>query len=243
MEDILKVFFESKKIGWIESVRKGTNAVGVTFETLLGIKENSSPKADYDGIEIKTKCSKKYRSISLFSCWPFNYDDMDKFREIAGVGDKDIPNVKTLYMTINNSKIKFIDKNHYLKMFIDQNFGKISVAIIDKRTSKRIMEVFWITEQIEHRINEKCRKLVFIEAMKKTQNDKTYFKYSVVKFYKLKSLESFYNLLKKGVISIVFNIGVHKKGENYGLPYYHGITFSIDESNLDYLFNKIFEFD
>lgn len=45
--------------GWIESTAPGNAAVGITLENLLGKEKENFEIPDYNGIEIKAKCSKK----------------------------------------------------------------------------------------------------------------------------------------------------------------------------------------
>lgn len=241
MDEIINVFDEIKNKKWIEGIRNGNSSVGVTFESLLGIKENSNPKADFNGIELKTKFSTKFGDISLFSCLPFNYNDIDDFQNMVGKKDKDIPTAKILQFSINFKSKIMIDKNHFIKLYYDKNFGKISVEIRNKETNALINEIFWLTEQLTERLIEKCSNMVFINARKKIKNGKAYFNYYHLRAYKLKSVETFYELLENGIITITFNIGVHKSGELYGLPYYHGITFRINENKLNLLFDKIYD--
>ena len=94
MDDILDTFNTCKKKGWIKGTRKGNNAVGVTFEKMIGLKENSSPLADFNGIEIKTKYSKQFSNITMFCCFPCNWDAMDNFVNILGRPDKTIESSK-----------------------------------------------------------------------------------------------------------------------------------------------------
>lgn len=57
--ELNKKFLDIKKKGWVKSIIDGNSSVGRTFETLLGNSENSLEIPDYNGIEIKTKTSKK----------------------------------------------------------------------------------------------------------------------------------------------------------------------------------------
>lgn len=241
MDEIINTFYECKKIGWIKNVGHGYSSVGRTFEAMLGIKENSNPEADLNGIEIKTKTSKIHSSITLFSCSPFNYLDLETFRITLGKDDKNLKNSKVLFLSVSNSKNMIVNNQYYLQIEIDESFGVVSINVYRIEDNKLLVNVFWIFEQLDQRIKEKCQNLVFISADKLTKNGNIYFKYKNLSYYKLKSTETFYNLIKQGVISIVFNIGVYKSGVNIGKPYIHGINFSILEKNLELLYNKIFE--
>ena len=69
MEEFKKfkeLFEQTKKKGWIKSLRKGDTGVGYTFEKTIGKDEENLPIADYGSIEIKTtrKYSTFYRTLN-----------------------------------------------------------------------------------------------------------------------------------------------------------------------------------
>lgn len=239
MYDIINAFYNCKKIGWIKNEGHGFNSVGRTFEKMVGIKENSSPLADINGFEIKAKCSKIHSNITLFSCSPFNYSDVDCFRSTLGKPDETIRESKVLFLSVWNKESILINEEWLLKLVIDENFGIISIKVYNKYTNEFVTEVIWLFEQLEHRINEKCKNLVFIEADRGIKDNQIFFKYNNLSFYEIKSISTFYRLIKDGIISITFNIGVYKSGKNFGKPYNHGINFCIREKDINLLYNKI----
>lgn len=239
MDEIIKAFYNCKKIGWIESAGCGYNSVGRTFEKMVGIKENSSPLADINGFEIKTKCSKVHSNITLFSCSPFNYGDIDCFRITLGKDDEALHDSKVLFLSVWKKEKFFVNDKYLVKLIIDEDFGVINIKVYEKYTEKFITEVVWLFEQIEQRINEKCKNLVFVDADKCIKNNKVFFRYNSLSFFELKSVDTFYNLIKNGTISITFNIGVYKSGKYFGKPYNHGINFCIREKDVELLYNKI----
>ena len=60
-------FIKIKKMGWIKSVNCGSNGIGFTFESLLGISKNELEIPDYNGIELKTRRYSSTSYIILFS--------------------------------------------------------------------------------------------------------------------------------------------------------------------------------
>lgn len=241
MYDIIKAFYNCRKIGWVKNVGHGYNSVGRTFEEMVGIKENSRPIADIDGFEIKTKCSKIHSNITLFSCSPFNYADIDYFRLTLGKNDETIDNAKVLFLSVWNRENIFINDKWLLKIIIDSDFGTISIKVYNKSTKEFVTEILWLFEQLEQRISEKCKNLVFIDADRGIKNNEIFFKYKKLSFYEIKSTNTFYKLIKDGIISITFNIGVNKSGKNFGQPYNHGINFSIREKDIELLYNKVLD--
>ena len=68
IEDLCNKFKRIKEIKWIKGISIGHGSVGRTFENILGCSENSLEIPDYNGIEIKTKLSRRNLYTTLFSC-------------------------------------------------------------------------------------------------------------------------------------------------------------------------------
>lgn len=240
MNEILETFYVCKNSGWIKGIRKGNNAVGVTFEQMIGLKENCSPLADYNGIEIKTKYSKQFSNITMFCCFPCNWDAMDNFVNTLGRPDKVIKNSKVLYLTLHANTISCLKNKYYIQVHVDNSNNQIKINVFDKNGNKQ-NELYWTFDKIKKRLSGKISNIALLDAIQKTENGIQYFKYVKLSFYKLKSEEEFFNLLNKGVIYIVINVGVYKSGKNVGKTHYHGINFCIDEDNIELLYNKKLE--
>ena len=80
--------------------------------------------------------------------------------------------------------------------------------------------------------------LALIKAWPKRTNGKTYYRYYDIKFYKLKSFNTFLDLINKGQIRIDIQLGVFKSGPKKGQEHDHGITFGIKECDLLNLYDE-----
>ena len=129
MEDskkqLLKKFKEIAKLKWVEAVNDGTNAVGLTFETLLHKDIDSMYFPDYYGIEIK--CSQRYSRypINLFS---ISFDgpnlfEMDRILKQYGKPDSKYLGKLQLQGQIYVNKYNKIN-NNYFKMKLNQETKK-----------------------------------------------------------------------------------------------------------------------
>lgn len=67
---------------------------------------------------------------------------------------------------------------------------------------------------------------------KKRTYGQDYFKYSSISFYKFKGIETFFELVEKGIIRIYICLGVYKSGPKSGCEHDHGIRFDIKECNM-----------
>src|SRR3989338_2425166 len=71
LESFKKDFLAIKKNGFIESHRTHNTGIGKTFEDMIGIVENNSSLADYQGIlEIKSKRDLSKSMLTLFTKSP-----------------------------------------------------------------------------------------------------------------------------------------------------------------------------
>ena len=67
IDELKTVFKTIKEKGWVKSICKGNNGVGLTLENLLGIDRNELEIPDYNGIELKTRRYSSTSYIILFS--------------------------------------------------------------------------------------------------------------------------------------------------------------------------------
>ena len=167
------------------------------------------------------------------------YSGIANIEITLGKDDEALHDSKVLFLSVWKKEKFFVNDKYLVKLIIDEDFGVINIKVYEKYTEKFITEVVWLFEQIEQRINEKCKNLVFVDADKCIKNNKVFFRYNSLSFFELKSVDTFYNLIKNGTISITFNIGVYKSGKYFGKPYNHGINFCIREKDVELLYNKI----
>ena len=57
--------------------------------------------------------------------------------------------------------------------------------------------------------------------------------------YKLKNFDTFIDLLEKGLIKVSFKVGVFKDPKRLGKIHDRGTAFSIENKNINMLFNLI----
>ena len=106
---------------WIESKCKGNAGVGVTLELLLGKQKENFEIPDYEGIELKTKCSEKENHISLFNSVPDSYlFEIKRLQENYGYPDSQFPQYNVFNISIYGNRKKKLN-NHYFKLFVDWN--------------------------------------------------------------------------------------------------------------------------
>lgn len=224
---------------WIESKTKGNGGVGFTLESLLQKERENFEIPDYKGIELKTKCSKKESYITLFNATPDSYlFETKRILEKYGYPDSQYPQFKVFNVSVyGHRKIKL--NNHYFKLYVDWKNKKVVLRVYDKNYHIIDDLTSWSFDILQEKLERKLKQLAFIRANRKFEHNVVYFKYTTIDFYMLKSFNDFLILIENGIIRITFRIGVYKDNKRFGKIYDHGTCFSIDEYNIERLFDKI----
>ena len=238
--NLTKEFNRIKKMGWIESMRRGSTGIGYTFETLLNKEENDFPIPDYNTIEIKTMRIRSKRNIHLFNATP----DGDYLFSIERVlNNLGYPDRKEKKYKVFNWEIRgkeYTKIGYYKKATLIVNREKRKVDLIAYKDGKKLqLDTSWSFDLLKQKIELKVRYLALIRALSRKENDKEFFYYKDIFFYKIKSFDTFLNLINEGKIAVSFKINVYRKGIKKGQIDNHGTDFSIKERHIKELFNKI----
>ena len=159
---------EIKQMEYIETLRKGDTGIGLTLETLLGVKENNLRTPDLGNIEIKSHRKRVSTPITMFTfnrgAWKikqkevieqYGYIDCEKDRLAlyCDLGSK--PNNQGLYLKVGEETVKLYHVSDTLIAewpgeAIINAFGKKFPALVmilaDTRTNSNKREEFWFNE-------------------------------------------------------------------------------------------------
>ena len=219
--DLKKKFDKIKKMGYIKGKnQKNKGDSGLTFENLIGKENDEFQIADYNGIEIKVKNNflSDYRYLTLFSLVPSNCFgfELKRLRREYGKQDVNFSDVNVLMKSVF-ANFKVYDENN--------NSFQLEVNRKDK-------SIDWDFDEIIGAIKRKLNHLALVKYDKKRIYGQDYFKYSSISFYKFKGIETFFELIEKGIIRIYICLGVYKSGPKSGCEHDHGIRFDIKECNM-----------
>lgn len=234
-------FDKIKKTGWIKSVRNDTGGIGVTFEKLIGVEENSLEIPDYRNIEIKTKRAYSKSYTNLFNCTPTgpHYHEVERLKEKFGYPDKILKEYKVLNTSVYATEKNKVGLNFYFKLQVDKKQNKIFLLVFDKQNNLIEDIVYWDFDILREKIFRKLKTLAFVKALVKRKNNEEYFKYYDIKIYKLKDFDTFISLLELGIIRVSFKISIFKSGNKFGQIHDHGTSFNIKECDLNKLYTLI----
>lgn len=243
-KELIKKFTEIAKERWIKGVNNTSNSVGMTFEMLLNKQPDSMYFPDYNGIEIK--CSQRFSRypISLFS---LSFDGPNLYemnRLLTTYGEKDIKYNQRLQLqgSIYVNKYTKIN-NNYFKLKIDRTNKKIIISIYDLNYQLIEEKTYLNFKTIKNRLELKLSNLAVVYASKKNIDNTPYFRYYLITIYKLKSFETFINLLEKDCIKVAIAGRVARSGCEEGRQRNKNLVFSISKENICLLFEKIYEYN
>lgn len=239
--DLKKEFERIKRLGWIESKRKGTTGIGYTFETLLNKPEENFEIPDFGKIEIKTKHRYSKGYITLFNATP-DGDGLfaiHRLQKKFGYPDKDLTEQRVFKGSVTCNNFTNIGLYYKFKLIVDKDLKLIRLIVVNKSEQLIDDKTSWSFELIQAKLERKLQYLALIHSDSKIINGKEFFKYTNIEFYKFNNFDKFIEAINNGLIRITFKVGVFKSGPKKGNIHDHGTGFDINEKNLLSLYTKI----
>ena len=240
VNELQEKFRKIKDRGWIKSISKSDGSVGITFEALLGKKENNSILPDYNGIELKCSASVYSYSITLFS---INFDGPTKYEtqrlaNLYGKRDSIVKDKNTLHAFFSYNNKYLVNNMYYFGIKIDEKAEMIYLVISSINGNVIEEKCFIRFESLKKHLSTKLNCLAMISANKKRIDGVTYFSYSKLEMFQLKSFNSFLEAIKKDKVKISLILRIRKSKLYYGTPDYKNLTFTIKKCDLHYIFDK-----
>ena len=231
-------FLKIKEKGWIKSLNNGSNGIGFTFESLLGIPMNELEIPDYNGIELKTRRYSSTSYIILFSSKPEGkyYHEVERIKDIYGYPHSKFKEYNVLNNSVYGNRINRIGQKFYFKLDVDRVKRKIYLVIYNKDKSIIERDVYWDFDILEEKLYRKMKVLAIIKAYSKKKAGWEYFKYDLMQVYYLKNFEAVINLIEEWVIRVNYKLNVKTKGDKIGHIHDHGTSFDILEKDIEKLY-------
>ena len=237
LQGFKKDFLVVKSKGFIESHRTHNTGIGKTFEDAIGIVENNSSLADYQGIlEIKSKRDLSKSMLTLFTKSPSNPKGANSYlRETYGHPDKN--NMKILHTTISGAKFNTFFSKIGFKLEVDEKAEKIFILVKDLTTDKIIDDsVYYTFADLKQIIETKCEQIAFINAETKLETGKEFFYFKEATLLKDLTFQKFIQFIKDGLIVYDIRIGVYGMGSSKGKTHDHGSGFRVLKNNIPKVF-------
>lgn len=232
-----KDFSLVKSKGFIESHRTHNTGIGKTFEDVIGIVENNSSLADYQGIlEIKSKRDLSKSMLTLFTKSPSNPKGANSYlRETYGHADKN--NMKIVHTTISATKFNTFFSKIGFKLEVDEKAEKIFILIKNLKNNKIIdNSIYYTFADLKNIIETKCENIAFINADTKIKSGKEFFYFKEAILLKDLTFQKFIQFVKNGLIVYDIRIGVYGSGSSKGKTHDHGSGFRVLKNNIPKVF-------
>lgn len=232
--ELIKKLLVISDMGFVQSLRSGATGVGMTLETLLGIRANSNRAPDFMGIEIKASrvSGRKQQSktrVSLFSQVPdwknsVCKSGMDILKQYGYV-DKETSRLQ-LYCTNSNQP-------NPQGLFLQVNEEKMRLESLRRKDNKNDSVVVWPMENLKIQLEAKHRNTFWVKARhKKTADGLEAFHYVEVEQTKSPLVGNLAPLLEIGAITMDYTLSQKSTGASRD----HGYLFKIRPENFDLLF-------
>lgn len=241
IKELKENFIKIKNAGFIQSKLNNKNGGGITIEKLLNGGAGELCYPDLNGIELKTIRKYKDAAIDLFCDTPFGpYINTTQWLALNyGYPDKTYPEKKSFKGEIDAIRKRKVGLFYYFKLKVEKKSEKIKLEIYNYKKIKINEDLYWDFNWIKKKLETKLNTLAIIETTKFFSKGKYYFKFENLKIYKLKSFDTFIDLIENGIISITFKMGYYKSGKYIGKIHDHGTSFNIRKENIELLFNEI----
>lgn len=241
IKKLKELFYLIKNKDWIECDTNNLGSIGHTFEKLLGIQTNELEFPDFKGIEIKTKNKYSTSYTTLFCCTPTgpHFHEVERLKDLYGYPDSKLKEYNVLNTSVYSKYKNKVGLKYYFELKVDKEKQKIFLLIFNYK--KYLIEniVYWDFDILEEKLYRKLKWLAFIKADKLSKQNKKFFKYYLMKIYRLKNFETFINLIENGTVRISLKIGVFRSGKKTGQIHDHGTSFCIEEDNLEKLYDLV----
>ncbi|MDF2002662.1 MvaI/BcnI family restriction endonuclease [Bacillus pumilus] len=223
---------------------------GDTLESLLGIKTNNSPDADFEGkIEIKTKSAKTLDT--LFTLRPqfdgttiAKYEMKDRSRVSAFAryygyeSDKHL-GFKSLYITIGSKEAPQNSHGFYLN--VNEEERKIELWGKDPNSNKLEITAYWNFSDLQNELYRKHPATLWVKVNQRMMGETAEFNYTEAELSRSPQFTTFLALVKSGGITYDWRGYISPEGAYKGKN--HGNAWRIRGKYRSYLFGNIEKID
>jgi hypothetical protein len=229
--------------GFIRTVKSGDTGIGMTIESELQIRANSSKTPDYKGIELKStrvgqRLSQKNRS-TLFSCvpdWSLSpASPKESFLKKRGYIDTDghLALRHTITGVKPNSLGLYFDLD-YVNGYLRQMFKDVNVNDFNAEH-----DTTWLLDELKKRLLDKHKETFWIKAVSQGSGDYEEFHFVEVEHTMNPYISKFETLIETGIITMDYTMHIKASGRWRD----HGFLFKLKPNHLSSLFPETVKYD
>ena len=216
---------------------------GDTLESLLGIKANNDPNADFEGlIELKSKTSKtldtlftlrpKFDGTPVADFEPKDRNRVSAFARLYGYESDKHPGMNCLYITIGSESSPQNNQGFYLTV----NESERTVEIMKREQGSSHRAAYWRFEDLEKELHQKHPATLWIKAEKRMNGPVGEFRYVEAELTRTPQFMTFISLIKLGVVTYDWRGYISKDGKYEGKN--HGNAWRVKNKYRNQLFSS-----
>ena len=160
-----------------------------------------------------------------------------------GYPDKEYRDRNVIFADIDCSNKTIIKSGVMFKLDVDYNEEKIYLCVYDGNGVLLERESFVYFKTLYDHLYLKLNRLALVYASKKIIDDEVYFRYYRIGIYKIKSFETFLNLLYEGKIGVSLIARISKSGVDVGRYRNKNLVFKIKKNDINLLFDEIYNYN
>jgi hypothetical protein len=243
-----------KRMGYVQSHRRGDTGIGKTLEDLLGITENNIAGPDFATYELKSGRKDSVSMLTLFTKTPMPQNAINRLLETFGYPQRTAryrprfslaeyasgkPQVGIRRDETDSSTVPTREKElHVTVDAVKPNSVGLMLEIKHNKIyigNKRGVEAYWDNNTLRTAFEKKYRRLIYVLAEHKKEAGKEYFWFNEANLLENFSFERFSGLVAQGTVKADLRIGHYPDGR----PHDHGTGFRVLPRYLPECFDKI----
>ena len=210
---------------------------------MLGKEIDSDMFPDYKNIEIK--CSQRYSRYPL-NLFNKTLDgprlfELDYILKKYGTKYYEGSDKYYLFVNLLYNQSVLVNEKYFFKLYLNEMQKRLCIDIYNLQ--KELLDTCYIDFiSLKEHLELKLSNLVVVYASKMNANNQNHFRYYLLTYYKLKSVDLFFELIKKGVIKVSIVCRASYANESFKQKN-KGIIFRISKQDIEELFDKIFQYN
>lgn len=226
LREFLRRFDPVARQGFVRTRRAGPTGIGYTLETLLGIRENNSPRGDLLGMEIKAYRDDEdafddRHKMNLFlkePTWNDSAKAADRIRRFGYTDDQGRP---AWYQSVTCHR-----NSSGLSLAVDAEQRRVQL-----KRRRRVIG-YWSFDVLQQRLSEKLNETVFVAAATKGSGKDEHFHFRTVTYCAGPSVDRLIELIEAGDVIVELRMHVKESGAARN----HGTAFRLRKHRLIDLF-------
>ncbi len=223
-----------KDLGYVKNVKKGKNGELATFFKILKDR-NICQMVD---LKLKKDFTRNY--MTIFNAKPVykGKNDVKRLWEKYGYFENNDRRKKVLKTSVQANCSTLVGNRFLFKLKIDYENEKIFLLVFDRAFQLLECSSGWTFDSLREIYDKKRKYLVLIRAWEQVIEKNRHYRYYDYYVWQLKSFEEFLKLIEDGTIRVTFKVDFHRKEPKIGLIDDKGVSFEIQELELERLYNK-----